>query len=40
MKKKSVLYIFIELFGLFFNSFVLADDDNLKKIDIDFNTNE
>lgn len=40
MKKKSVLYIFVALFGLFFNSFVLADDDNLKKIDIDFNTNE
>ncbi len=32
MKKKKVIFIFIALFGLFFNSFVLADDDEEREV--------
>ena len=34
MKKKSVLYIFVALFGLLFNSFVLAEEDGIEVIDL------
>ena len=32
MKKKNVIFIFIALFGFFFNSFVLADDDEEREV--------
>lgn len=34
MKKKSVLYIFVALLGLLFNSFVLAEEEGIEVIDL------
>ena len=34
MKKKSVIYIFVALFSLLFNSFVLAEDEEREVIDL------